>query len=69
MLMHNYPGYDEHKKHHTQLVAQVQEFHQKFQAGAALSTELMYFLKDWLNNHIKTVDQKYGQFFNGKGVV
>ncbi len=33
-----------------------------------MNFDLMEFLKDWLNNHIKETDKKYGAFFNFKGV-
>lgn len=29
-----------------------------------LSIEVMNFMSDWLINHIKSVDKKYGPFFN-----
>jgi len=28
----------------------------------------MSFLQTWLTNHIQTVDQKYSEFLNSKGV-
>ena len=41
----------------------------RFQAGSAMLTlTVMSFLKEWLVNHIKGGDQKYGDLLNAKGV-
>lgn len=69
MKLHAYPGYDEQKKAHTALVNQVVDIQKKFEAGSApLSQDVMGFLKDWLIKHIQGTDQKYGPYFNQKGV-
>lgn len=66
---HGYPEYDQHKKIHENLVAQVKEFKIKVDQGdATISMELMSFLKDWLANHIKGTDQKYVPFLKEHGV-
>ncbi len=69
MSENQYPDYDNHVKIHQELVAKVVDFQNKFQAGeATVSLDLLEFLKDWLIDHIKGVDRKYGSFFNGKGI-
>jgi hemerythrin len=69
MKLHAYPGYDDQKKAHTALVTQVTDIQKKFEAGSApLSQDVMTFLKDWLIKHIQGADQKYGPYFNQKGV-
>jgi len=50
-------------------VAKVSEFKDGFEKGKlGLSISVMDFLSDWLRNHIKGVDKKYGPFFNEKGL-
>lgn len=56
----NYPGTINHVAAHKKLVNQVLDLEAKFKAGkAALSNDVMVFLKDWLTNHIKGTDKKY----------
>lgn len=64
-----YPDADRHKKEHSDFTRKVAEFRDGFIAGKfGLSVEVMKFLSDWLQNHIKGVDRKYGPFFNEKGL-
>lgn len=69
MKMHNYPGYEQHKKEHNMLVMQVLDVQKNFKDGKVpLSQSIMSFLKDWLVKHIQGDDQKYGPFLNSKGI-
>jgi hemerythrin len=64
-----YPQADSHKKEHIVFVGKVSEFKDGFEKGKlSLSIEILNFLSDWLQNHIKGTDKKYSQFFNGKGL-
>jgi len=64
-----YPEADSHKKEHIAFVQKVSEFKDGFEKGKlSLSIEVMNFLCDWLQNHIKGTDKKYSQFFNDKGL-
>ncbi|WP_300161342.1 bacteriohemerythrin [Solidesulfovibrio sp.] len=70
MEKHKYPGYLNHRKEHEKFVDQVIAFGNDFRANrAALTTEVMNFLKNWLVGHIKGTDKKYGPFFNERGVL
>jgi len=63
MRMHGYPDLAIHKEKHEALTKQVLDFQQAFQAGDAfISIELMTFLKDWLEKHIKGTDMLYSPF-------
>ena len=65
----SYPASDVHKKEHNDFVKKTVEFQQNFNDGKlGLSIEIMFFLKEWLLNHIKGSDQNYGPFFNKKGL-
>jgi hemerythrin len=64
-----YPETYSHKKEHIAFVQKVSEFNDGFEKGKlSLSIDVMNFLSDWLQNHIKGTDKKYSQFFNGKGL-
>jgi hemerythrin len=64
-----YPEASSHKQAHTDFVKKVSEFKGEFEKGnIALSIQVMDFLSDWLQKHIKGVDKKYGPFFNENGL-
>jgi hemerythrin len=64
-----YPDAAVHKKEHSDFTKKAVDFRDKFERGdAGSSIELMNFLFDWLQNHIKRVDKKYGPFFNENGL-
>jgi hemerythrin len=70
MRLHNYPGYERHRKEHSLLVARVLDVQKKLRQGdAPLSQSVMTFLQEWLTNHIMVIDKDYGPFLNGKGVA
>jgi hemerythrin len=64
-----YPEAESHKKEHTDFVKKVSEFKSGFDQGkVGLSVDVMKFLSNWLQNHIKGVDKKYAPLFNAKGL-
>jgi hemerythrin len=64
-----YPETDAHKAEHVVFTKKVGEFKAGFDKGSlGLTIQVMTFLSDWLRNHIKVVDKKYGPFFNSKGL-
>ena len=70
MKLHNYPGYEQHKKEHNLLALQVNDVQTQYREGnAVLSQAVMTFLKDWLQNHIQGSDKNYAPFLNSKGVA
>lgn len=70
MRRYGYPDSWRHTNEHRELTKQVLEVEEKFDQGKILGLpiELMAFLRDWLANHIKNVDAKFGAFLNTKGV-
>lgn len=65
-----YEHTEEHKEHHKNLVNQVLEFQKQFNDGdAAISNDLMTFLKEWLMTHIMKEDMKYTDLFKEKGIA
>jgi hemerythrin len=64
-----YPGFLNHHKEHEKFVDKVVAFGNDFRENrAALTTEIMDFLKNWLVGHIKGIDKKYGPFLNERGI-
>ena len=70
MTLHKYPNFEAHKAEHDALAKQVLDVQAKYKSGAsaALSMEVMNFLKNWLVKHIMGTDKTYGPFLNSKGV-
>ncbi|HEX5230491.1 MAG TPA: bacteriohemerythrin [Bryobacteraceae bacterium] len=67
MQSHHYPEYGQHKALHDDLTARVVEFQKSFESGhAALSIDLLHFLKDWLQHHIGETDRKVAAFLKSK---
>jgi len=65
----NYPSETEHKQHHKKLVDQVVELIGKYSSGeTVLSQDIITFLQNWLVDHIKGVDKKYGSHLNKNGI-
>jgi len=68
MRLLGYPGYDEHKAKHEELIAHMVELQEKVASGkTAISFELMHFLKLWLTKHIMESDKEYSSFFLNAG--
>ena len=50
-------------------VAKVLDFKSRFDSNAAgMSVDVMSFLSNWLQNHIKGEDKKYAPLFNANGL-
>ncbi len=65
----NYPDYPAHKREHEKLVEQALGLKSTFEAGETLHTQsVIEFLQNWLVNHIKGVDKKYGPHLVKNGV-
>lgn len=69
MGQHKYEDSPAHKAEHLKFVQTVGDFKKKFDSGgAAVSVEIMNFLRDWLTTHIMKTDKKFGQALNKLGV-
>ena len=65
----HYPEETQHKVLHKKLLDQVTELIGKFNAGEPLiAQDVINFLQDWLVNHIKGTDKKYGPHLNKNGI-
>jgi hemerythrin-like metal-binding protein len=64
-----YPGEAQHRQQHARLVEQVLDLQRKFSSGETLLTQqVIEFLQDWLINHIKKEDCRYGAHLNRHGI-
>lgn len=69
MVAHKFPGYAAHKAVHDKLVETALGLQKQVHAGEVkLSADTTAFVRDWLTNHIPTMDKTYGPFLNEHGV-
>ena len=69
MRQYEYPDYQEHREAHDGFRARIAELSGQYERGeVALSFPLFVFLKEWIEEHVLRLDQRYGAFLNGKGV-
>ncbi len=69
MKAHGYPGLAVHAREHAFFVRQLSSFLQRFEENRTdLDVIVLYFLLNWLRNHILVNDKAYGPFLNKKGV-
>ena len=60
-----YPGLANHRKLHSDLMKQVEDYSARFERGEiTLNLQLLNFLRDWLTTHIQKVDHEYGPWLN-----
>lgn len=57
-----FPDHAAHEERHRELIATVSNMRQKIAGGAAISFELLHFLRTWLTKHILTEDKAYALF-------
>jgi len=54
---------------HRKLIEQVSRFKAQYENGAAVSIELLGFIRDWLVNHILKVDRALANDLARRGLV
>jgi methyl-accepting chemotaxis protein/hemerythrin len=65
-----YPEEAQHRELHRKLVDQVVELQGRFRGGETILTQdVIAFLQNWLINHIKGTDRKYGPHLTKNGVT
>ena len=68
LYKYKYPAYNAHIQEHAELTQKVVDFVKRYQNGeAALTIEVMTFLKGWLTHHILETDKHYTAFLKAKG--
>jgi hemerythrin len=70
MQLHGYPDFAKHKAEHDALTSQVLSFQAEFDGGrASMAVQVLQFLKDWLEKHIKGSDFNYTPYLKAKKVA
>jgi hemerythrin len=70
MQQHGYPAFEAHKAEHEALTRRVLQFQEDFEQGRVnMSVQLLQFLRDWLDKHIKGSDHKYSPFLRENAVA
>ena len=70
MEMANYPDIEEHKTYHKSFIEMIETMEQDMlEEGAtrAIGESVNTFLWNWLANHIKEVDMKFGNYLRENG--
>ena len=64
----DYPQYTEHKKAHEEFIRRVLQDAARFEAGdRRVGMQFVYFLRDWLLEHIAVVDKGLALYARSKG--
>ena len=70
MRLYDYPDQAAHKAEHEALTKQVLKFQEDFAAGrAAMSVQLLQFLRGWLQRHIQGSDLKLAPYLKERAVA
>jgi hemerythrin-like metal-binding protein len=65
----NYAGIAEHIAEHRALSAKVEEFYTDYGESAdGIPIDVLFFLRDWLQQHILKTDRKYSETLNRAGI-
>jgi hemerythrin len=63
-----FPGLAEHRAKHKEMTGKVAEFVARHKKGdTTVYTQLLYFMRDWLSNHMLTVDGEYAAWLASHG--
>jgi hemerythrin len=70
MRLYAYPDLEAHVAEHQALTAKVLQFRADFQQGQVnMSVQLLQFLRNWLESHIRGTDQKYSTLLKSQAVA
>ncbi len=71
MAKYAYPGLEEQKKMHAEFIGVIKQLEEDFEeegATGSLADSINTFLLNWLVNHIKGEDVKFGNYINDKSI-
>jgi len=61
---HNYPKIKNHIELHKGFVLKILDFKRNLINNKDIRNETLFFLREWIINHINKDDKKYGKFLN-----
>lgn len=66
----NFVDLEHHVAEHHALTVKVQQFYAEYTTAnyVGVPIDVLYFLRDWLENHILGTDRKYGEALNSAGI-
>ena len=62
MIKTNYNCFSEHKSEHELFTLRFLEIYKNYNQDANTSIEVLMFLNNWINHHIRETDSKFGEF-------
>lgn len=69
MEEYDFPGASAHRDQHQAFREKISVFLQDYRSGKpGVPVKLMFFLQNWLKEHIRRTDKQYGGFLNARGV-
>ena len=72
MIKFKYPEYQSHKEEHVKFLERITFYHNRLILNDYIVEnnifDILKYFKQWIIDHIQTVDKKYTHFFNIKGL-
>jgi hemerythrin-like metal-binding protein len=69
MEQHDFPGLSTHRAQHEEFRKRLDEYLKAHKAGKpGVPVSLLFFMKDWLKEHVLKTDKLYSAFLNARGV-
>jgi hemerythrin-like metal-binding protein len=69
MLAIEYPAYARHKAEHDALMDRLSQVMGQFNTGSTpISADLATFLQEWLAQHIREADRRFGHYLKRRGI-
>lgn len=71
MKEHNYAEFEKHRLEHKFFIEKISELDDDEnidEEQVKVTTEILTFIANWIENHILKTDQRYSKFFNEKGI-
>lgn len=69
LLNSQYPAYEKHRKQHKLFLEKIEQFAADYNSGKyLLHFDILFFLKNWVLQHIMIADKEYGEHLNSKGI-
>jgi hemerythrin len=69
MQRHEFPGLSIHRAQHQEFCRKVAAFIEAQRAGkSGTPVSLLWFLREWLKQHVLKNDKRYSAYLNGRGV-